>query len=412
MYLDRLPQLGVVPPMRFDLSREGWLEAWARLRDNETRRARAAERHARLQGAQPQPRAQAGRHLAGDGGRGGGELPRAGRPAGRGRARRRPHRRRSVALGHAAGARAGRPGQVLAADGALAGERRARAGRGAPGAPPHPARRSLRCGRKVRDKAFRPAENATVAAGGQRPRRRAHAPAGRARRQRARAPTRPPTPRGARGLPGPPARQRAADGTLAGRGGVGGGPRPGGRGAPVDPAQPRAARGPGPPHRRRAGARRPAWTPSCARCPTARRRCATPAPGRCGTPGSCCCWRWPGSRSSGPCAARGGCHEARGAGSLGAAGGVCRCRLARRRCPGGPPGAPTALAGGGRRGEPRIRRPLSQRRRALAEGGRPRRRPHHRDRPVATRRQRPTAAAAGGHPREHRRDRAIRSGWC
>ncbi len=40
VYLDRLPQQGAVPPMRFDLSREGWLEAWARLRDNE-----AAERN-------------------------------------------------------------------------------------------------------------------------------------------------------------------------------------------------------------------------------------------------------------------------------------------------------------------------------------------------------------------------------
>jgi uncharacterized membrane protein len=36
VYLDRLPQAGVVPPMRFELSREGWLEAWARLRDNES----------------------------------------------------------------------------------------------------------------------------------------------------------------------------------------------------------------------------------------------------------------------------------------------------------------------------------------------------------------------------------------
>jgi uncharacterized membrane protein len=36
VYLDRLPVLGVVPPMRLDLSREGWLEAWARLRDNES----------------------------------------------------------------------------------------------------------------------------------------------------------------------------------------------------------------------------------------------------------------------------------------------------------------------------------------------------------------------------------------
>ena len=39
LYLDRLPAEGVPPPMRFELSREGWLEAWARLRDNE-----AAER--------------------------------------------------------------------------------------------------------------------------------------------------------------------------------------------------------------------------------------------------------------------------------------------------------------------------------------------------------------------------------
>jgi uncharacterized membrane protein len=35
VYLDRLPQTGAVPPVRFELSREGWLEAWARLRDNE-----------------------------------------------------------------------------------------------------------------------------------------------------------------------------------------------------------------------------------------------------------------------------------------------------------------------------------------------------------------------------------------
>jgi uncharacterized membrane protein len=36
VYLDRLPVTGVVQPMRFELSREGWLEAWARLRDNES----------------------------------------------------------------------------------------------------------------------------------------------------------------------------------------------------------------------------------------------------------------------------------------------------------------------------------------------------------------------------------------
>jgi uncharacterized membrane protein len=36
VYLDRLAEAGVPPPMRFTLSREGWLEAWARLRDNET----------------------------------------------------------------------------------------------------------------------------------------------------------------------------------------------------------------------------------------------------------------------------------------------------------------------------------------------------------------------------------------
>jgi uncharacterized membrane protein len=36
VHLDRLPAQGAPPPMRFQLSREGWLEAWARLRDNES----------------------------------------------------------------------------------------------------------------------------------------------------------------------------------------------------------------------------------------------------------------------------------------------------------------------------------------------------------------------------------------
>ena len=132
VYLDRPAGAAAGPPpaARFSLTREGWLEAWARLRDNEPRERERLQAMPAFKVWSRARGAEAGGHRAGDAGarqagkarQQQGRIPGAGGPAGGRGPRRRAHGRRSVALGPAPVAgRARRSQQVLAADVAGAG---------------------------------------------------------------------------------------------------------------------------------------------------------------------------------------------------------------------------------------------------------------------------------------------------